>query len=379
MLTLSIAVFCTDSGNAFPFHAKIDATPGKQYRLGKQHGPWMIMVASFSDVAKEHRLSEGKGLSAQAAADELVYELRRKGLPAYTFSRDEQMDEVRTTDRQTGQLRHRHFVARKDEIVVLAGNYDISDGRKTAHAGKEVAQKTLKAVKKLWPDVLGEKPRRNPRNGLRTPPGLIQTVNGGLFRATPGRPGPLSGAFLTVNPLLSSEELKKRRRDPLLIHLNSDMEHTLLKNPGRYTLRIATFYGKSATQVATSKLAKLAQKFDGKIGNSLDDAGMNAWGLAENLRNAKSHGYPMDYEAYVYHDRYNSYVTVGSFDSPQDPRIHQLEQLFAAKIKRDPASGREMLSAEVFSIPRNPRPVQPLERSWMFDPSPQLVEVPQLR
>jgi hypothetical protein len=337
----------------------IEAVRNKKYRLTKQHGPWMIMVASFHEPPPERRI---KGLTPEQAADELVYELRSKGIPAYTFSQGDVVQQIDTTDRW-GRPKQQSILAQNDSVSVLAGNYP--------DAEDHVAQKTLAYVKKFHPKYL----RDVERSGT-----ILQKLrNGGIYRKTPGRSGPLSGAFLTVNPLLSPDELLKRKTDPLLVKLNSGAEFSLLDNPGKYTLVIASFYGKSKTQVGTSRFGDTERQFDEHIGNTLDQAATSAWQLANTLRRAQSYGYDQNFEAYVYHDRYHSIVTVGAFDSPDDPRIKALGHLFSAKVKTLPDTGKEALLAEVLTIPRQPLPNRPPEKSWMFDPNPRLIEVPRLR
>ena len=63
--------------------APIEAVRGKRYRITTRHGPWMIFVASLH------------GNTARGAADSLVYELRKLGIPAYTFSQAERTAGVR--------------------------------------------------------------------------------------------------------------------------------------------------------------------------------------------------------------------------------------------------------------------------------------------
>lgn len=335
-----------------PAFGKIEAVRGKRYTLGKQHGPWMIMVASFRDVEDDELRTEG--LSASEAADELVFELREKGIPAYVFEQKAAMGSINTFDR-TGRRSTRVFAAQHGMISVLAGNYATIDPKEKQ--GK-IAQKTLAFVKKMHPDVMDK---------------------GGRYRPTPGRPGPLSGAFLSVNPLLSPEEALERKSDPLIVQLNSGMEHSLLKCPGKYSLVIKTYSGKSVAKLADSSFADAVARFDANFSeSSLDDAAMSAWELTEAMRNATKLGYPTDYEAYVYHDRYNSMVTVGSFDSPNDPRIAELAELFRGKIKKNPSTGRDFLAAEIFTIPRNPPPNQLPKKSWVFDPKPRVMEVPRI-
>lgn len=57
----------------------------------------MIMVASFRNVPEDRR---EKGLSAEEAAAELVFELREKGIPAYTYSQGAVIEHISTVDRQ---------------------------------------------------------------------------------------------------------------------------------------------------------------------------------------------------------------------------------------------------------------------------------------
>jgi len=329
--------------------ARIEAVRGKSYKLGKQHGPWMIMVASFRNVDEEHRV---QGLSAAEAASELVYELRQKGIPAYVFEQRGEIAHVSTRDR-TGRPDRRIYAAKRGMISVLAGNYNSIDSeQKTGR----VAQKTLKYIKQLNPKIMEQ---------------------GGRYRPTPGRPSPLSGAFLTVNPMLSTNDILSRKSDPLLAKLNAGMEHSLLNNPGKYTLVVKSISGKSITKLADSSFADVISRFDSGFKNSLDDAAESAWELTQAMRNAKELGYSTNYEAYVFHDRFRSLVTVGSFDSPQDPRITQLARFFEGKIKQHPQTGKQFLAGELFTIPRKPQLNKP-HKSWVFDPQPQIMKVPRL-
>ena len=344
------------------FAAKIEAVRGKEYSLTKRHGPWMIMVASLKDVPEERRMASEGGLSAQEAADELVYDLRKRGIPAYTYSTRDEFEKIASRDRVSGDVRKVGYKKQQGRIVVMAGNYNLSELEEQKRNKQEkLAKDTLAYIKKLRPAV------------------LTDSKYGGLYRATPGRPGPLSKAFLTVNPLLSVEEIQRRKRDPLLIKLNSEMEHTLYKNPGKYTLAIASFYGTSAMHVSESKLSKLKSKLDMKAGESpLYDAGVNAWRLCEAMRKARSVGYDRNYEAYVFHDRNKSIVTVGSFDSPSDPRIAMLIRQFAAKQTTDRKTGANALAGEFFTIPRRPKPGMKPDAVWLFDPKPTVMKVPKL-
>ena len=333
--------------------AKIDAVKGRNYQITKRHGPWMILVATFHAPPRARR---GKGMTPQQAADELVYELRRKSIPAYAFSQKGAWGAVDTIDR-TGQQR-RSFAAYRGGVAVLAGNYGSPKDK--------LAQDTLKFIKRFHPsflkDIEGSQKAGNTS--------LLRTRRGGLFRATPGKPTPLAGAYLTANPLLSPEEMRRRKKDPLLLKLNSGSDVSLLKNRGKYSLIVASFYGKSVTGVNSGGFRRKFESF--KVGNSLDKAGREAWDLAKAIR--KHEGV----EAWVFHDHYKSVVTVGSFNSPRDPRIGQFKQKYGMKLTRDPRSGAQVRTAHWLTIPYQPRPNQPILRKWIFDPRPQLMPIPQL-
>lgn len=325
--------------------AKIEAVKGKRYLITKRHGPWMILVASFRDVpqtifevrkgrrvrVENERYRDGK--SALQAADDLVHELRRKGIPAYTYKQDPKVGRTQSIDRR-GRTERKVYKAVEDRICVFAGNYGgVKD---------KVAQKTLTYIKRLHPRAV---------------------KGGGVFYKTPGNAGPLAGAFLTFNPQLTSEEAKRRQRnrDPLLLKLNSGAEYNLTQNKGKYSLLVKTFYGKSTSGRHVAALSK-SKKF--KVSNQLAVAAEDAWLLTKVFR--ELHGI----EAYVYHDRYTSMVTVGSFDNPNDPRMVQMAKHLGGKMKKHPQTGRPYLGAEAIALPGR--------KTWSLDPYPRPIETPRL-
>ena len=346
LCTVALFAITFSSSSAF---AKVEAVKGKRYTLTKQHGPWMINVATFNYVPVERRTA---GLSPWEAADELVYELRKIGIPAYTYLMGQKMGELREFSADAAKGDEKKFIAQHEAIGVLAGNFGSMDDKN--------AKAILDYLKKDFePAFLNDK------------------KSGGIIAKTPGRPKPLSRAFMTVNPLMDADDVKRNSMDPLVKRLNSDMEYSLLKNKGKYTLRIATFEGNSVVQMSYQQGGKAQQHFDKMMGNGLDTAGDKAWELTEVLRSAKKFGYDRNYDAYIFHDRYKSVVTVGSFDSPSDPRIAQLAEEFRGKQRI--YEGNEVLTAEVFTIPKNLKPGVPPEKMWMFDVRPKLEEVPQAR
>lgn len=407
--------------------APIDADKTKEYKLTKRHGPWMIMVASFKEPPDVRRT---EGMTPKQAAHELVYELRKAGIPAYVYSQDaneviselkeegigayeSKPDEVRgrveTFDRQ-GRVRTREFSARQNTYCVLAGNYETND--ESTKSGK-LAKDTLEWIesKRFQPEFLTvldpdfEESRGAEKSSVR------KLKNGGILRLTPGKlrqgEGPLAGAFLTLNPLLSPDEVQAKKQDPLLVKLNTGGDLSLYNNQGKYTLVVASFYGKaSKAQVGMMGLANFREaQASFTPGESLDLAAQEAWTLATLIRQGyfvmneykyvknpdneldKGHwevdttkpARPQAFEAWIWHDRFKSVVTIGSFDRLDDPRIAQLQTAFGAKIKEHAQTRRPFLAAEQLTIPAVLKANQLPEKAWIFDPKPQLVEVPTLQ
>lgn len=307
--------------------AKIEAVQGKTYTLRKENGPWIIMVTSLWGE------TEQKYANAVKAADELVLELRKKGVPAYVYSQTSVKDHVQSFDRM-GREQKRVYASHHDMTGVVAGNYP--------SANDPVAQKTLKFIKNFRPKVLKI-------------PGIEPPA---------GSPGPLSKAFLTLNPMLSPEEIARKTRDPLLVHLNSGAENSLFENKGKYTLVVASFYG--ASQVKPRRFAEFDEKL--KSSANLDTAALESWQLMKTMRT-------QGLEAYIYHDRHRSIVTVGAFDSPNDPLIAKATNAFMAKEKINPETKQPVLLAESIQIPGGQNGEAPL-KSWTMDPYPELIEVP---
>lgn len=367
----------------------IDADPNREYKLTKRHGPWMIMVASFKAPPPERRTKDG--LTPRDAANKLVYELRKKGIPAYTYSQENVREEVETPDK-LGRVRRRVYRAQQENYCVLAGNYSSND--ETTKGGK-LAKDTLEWIENRFePEFLTvqdpnfERIRQIDQKAAQS--NVRQLASGGILRITPGKlrqgKGPLSGAFLTLNPLLTPEEIQARKRDPLLIKLNSGNDLSLLNNPGKYTLVVASFYGKSSkAQVGVMGQANFHDaERNFEVGDKLDLAAQEAWQLATMLRRGNFiidddpnvAPKPQAFEAWVWHDRFKSVVTVGSFNDLKDPRIAQYRKAFEAKIKEHAQTKKPFLAAEQLTIPAQLKGNQLPQKAWIFDPKPQLVEVP---
>ena len=342
---------------------KIEAKAGKVYKLTDKHGPWMIKVASLWEEPN-HR--------EEIVLNALVLKLRKAGIPAYIHRQKEEVEKFEMVDR-SGKPRQRSLTSQHSMVAVLAGNYEKPDDK--------VAKKTLAYIqKKFKAEVAVE------INGSKeTVPLVVRT------------------AFMTRNPLLPQEEVSPRVTDPLLLSLNSGIEHTLFENKGNFTLVVASFYGQSKIKQAEFSQFDKALEDEAKV--SLDRAARESWDLMMTLRKLK-------FPAYVYHDQFRSIVTIGEFKSANDPRIQELVERFRAKPDLDPKTGRPLFdnNGNPLYLPVNiqfdidelpvlvdrpnhaegaPRPVEngnygilKLKRKnrvgtgWMMDVAPELMAVP---
>lgn len=323
---------------------KLEANPDNAYPLTEDQGPWMIMAVTFS------------GEEADDQAKELVHELRsRFKLAAYTHEVD---FDYSNKSAQGRGARMKYRVDQIHEIAVLVGDYSSYDDA--------VAQKTLRKLKHAQPDCLdlqkrvkeGKKDSRS-LAALR----LAQQFVLDLAESDKKNKGPMGHAFITTNPLLSDDYFVPKGVDKLVEEMNSLVKFSLLDCPGRYTCKVATFTG---NVVIDQNLVKEIQN-GAEMPSRLEEAEVMANQLTIALRQK-------GYEAYQFHDRYSSIVTVGSFNSvgtplPDgrieiDPQLHAYMQTFGAE--------KQMLPGQAAPTVGQPKSIARIP----FDIQPMPVEVP---
>lgn len=292
----------------FPARAGVEADPGKDYRVAPEAGPWMICVASYM------------GDPAAKLAHDLVLEIRQRyQLPAYSFNRgaEERRKQQEELDRERQAQREylkkmgydpdiplrRRTVHIEDQYAVLVGGYPDID----------TARRMLDRVKKLPP------PEKVPQDLVATVPepggsGADPT----RLKVTPSPVNPFSTSFVVRNPTVPAER-HDEAPDPDLKKFNAGEPYSLLKCKKPWTLAVKQYQGAAIIQSQSAPTSAWDKIFGKSPGVQLDAAGQNAHLLAETLRK-------LNYEAYVLHTRYSSVVCVGSFDSPDDPRIKTLQE-----------------------------------------------------
>lgn len=302
---------------------QVDADPNKQYLLTERQGPWVIMAAVFS------------GEEAEEQADELVHELRATfKLKAYRYERDFDFSKAEVAPRvdQFGQpVKMKYRVKQMHEIAVVVGDF--------ASVDDPEAQKVLKKVRSIEPACLDTNQRaKQGKKQYRTLGEWHDNLNA-EFNKTRKVAGPMRRALIATNPLLPTDYFHPKGVDDLVRRMNAPVQYSLLKCPGRYTCKVATFGGaKEVNPKEIEEIQKKAKKFDSR----LEEAAAKAHEMTVALR-AKG------YEAWEFHDRYSSIVTVGSFGSLGTPRadgqtdynpeLCKLMETFSAPRKTIPGQG----------------------------------------
>lgn len=308
--------------------ARVDADPANDYRLTQEDGPWLVMAATFS------------GAGAEEQAHDLILEFRKKhNLPAYihemTFDYNEKSP-GRGLDQYGGPVKRRYKRDEVQEYAVLVGDFPSVDDPE--------AQQLLRRIKRMEPDALDPEQHGKTAQTLAQIRQLQSAMMEKLGKEQ--KRGPMGQAFLARNPLLPREYFVPKGVDPFVAKMNKGVEHSLLDCPGRYTVQVATFRGSTVLQTSaqTDESSGFQLPWKKREQDPLLEAAENAHLLTEELR---AHGW----EAYEFHDRTESYVTIGSFDQVgqklQDgqvtplPKVQKILETFGAiyDTPADPLSG----------------------------------------
>lgn len=321
---------------------RVESDPNQDYSITEENGPWTILAVTFI------------GEQAQGKARALVQELRsRYKLPAYThrvhFDYTGEVQGRGLDQFGSPQKMRYNRNAELDEIAVLVGDYPTVDDAD--------AQRTLEKLKYARPECLeGEGEASRPLAGLREVQRMLQERIGDEKKDR----GPLR-PFMTTNPLLPAEYFAPKGADNFVVQLNKEVEFSLLDCPGRYSIRVATFNG--VTTIDPKKIKNV--ETGGSMASRLAEAGEQAHDLTVALR-AKG------YEAYEYHDRQSSIVTVGSFDqlgtTQPDGRV---------QVNPDVTALLNVFTAQTGSAPGVPMTAKPKTVSGHpLDLQPMAIEVP---
>ena len=273
----------------------VETDPNNEYALTETKGPYLIYVTSFS------------GPTARQDAHTLVLEFRQSfKWNAYvhekTFTYDASK-EFKPEHNPYFKTKYKYLNSGSGtEYAVLIGNFLALEEKQ--------CEKTLAEVQKCTPESL---------------------KNTGKTTAM---------SFPLLNPMLPKDN-QRGYVDEFIESINSKRPYTLLRNPRRYTVQIATFKGQTKYEGTSVRQSGGMRVFEaGKKASELELGEQATITLCKALRE-------MGVEAYEFHDRYASIVTVGSFDQHSrkmpdgtvvpDPQIQQIIKQYQGKV--DVASG----------------------------------------
>jgi hypothetical protein len=272
------------------------------YAVTPQAGSWMICVASYL------------GESSAELAYQLCTYLRQKNQPAYVFNRgnaerkklQEELDQQQKAI--PGVPRRRKLAhPEEDQYAVLIGGFQDVDA----------ANKQLQKVRK-WdlPDIKikSGKPAFDTYD-------VYEKSKDKKFELKRYPVNPFHTAFVVPNPTIPQQRKPVAKVDPLWKTLNANEPRSLFKCPKKWTLAVKEFRGAYAIQTASS-----SNSFLEKIGlgehsaQRLDSAARMADDLCDLFRKQ------LHFKSYVLHTRYNSVVTIGEFDAPNDPALLRTQE-----------------------------------------------------
>ena len=321
--------------------APMPDVPIEPYLLTKACGPFMVVAYSF------------RGPEATHFAVALAKELREKEhLPAYVWNQKIQpgrsniRDVPPTADTHIigGEKAQGHF-RNFDEAAVLVGDCkSIDESMKLRHQ-----------VMKLHPASLDKVPHL-----------FAHRANEGLSRAT-----------ITTNPYRASQELypgnkafdpyaavvnfqaQRKPTDKLIKQMNA-CPHSVFNCPAPYTLVVADFSGESQTIAGDARFLPQGKN---RLVTAAEDAQKLADTLAKN-DDIKRAGY----EAYVFHDIRSSKVTLGGFQTADDPKAQALREMILRKV--------QVKSGKKVPVPDGKGGTKYVEDITFLTPSATLIEVP---
>ncbi len=298
LLALSCSTCWADPPSIFGMFRKKQPITNDALELKAEHGPWMILATTFA------------GEDAHDDATALANEIRTSmQLPCYIMEKTigsnqplvtreiEKTDEFGNQKRYQLEMKYANGSPTR-AFAVLVGEFTSTEDPRIAG--------TLESLRVAQPVCMQDE-GKDDASKVDDSNWLVQKYRSAFWSRTDRNHenGPLGAAFVTRNPMLPDDFFQAPRVDSFVESLNREkfINYSLLDCPGSFTVRVASFRGQEATDFGNgTQVSKLSEKPD-----SLDKAGMQAHTMTESLRKR-------GVEAYEFHDRFGSYVMIGSFD-----------------------------------------------------------------
>ena len=379
--SLGIVIICgaslfADPPSVFQFLKRdhVEAKAGHEYKLTADNGPWLIFAHVFDDA------------DAQAKANALALELRQRyRLNAYIHSA--KFDFTKTVEGSgfddKGQPKKMRYQDDRliDSFAVVVGDFSSIDSPDI-----EEAKKTLKYA---HPQTLGGD--GDPRTTtFDTASKWISGFRYGNRQKEKDGDGPKRGPmriFVTKNPLLPTDYFQPPKVDDFIRKLNKEVEYALLDCPGRFTVKVATFRGNDGVALGKDAEKMMKEELSDGLARAAEMANLAVVALRKE-----------GVEAYEYHDRTSSIVTIGGFESigqndeqgqfQYNPAIVPIINLFSAQNMTQTQYGTVPVAKTLLDVvPAShlPELTKGTNREKMnavrkyaipFDPQPKVIAVP---
>jgi hypothetical protein len=233
----------------------------------------------------------------------------------------------------------------RDQVAVLIGGFQTEDE----------AVKALAVVKK-WP-IPGSDKRWLLDGAAIT------------YKDKDGKPviekdylNPYAHAMVVQNPTVQKQLSNGPvPLDPFIVKLNDGRPYSLLKTTKKWTLAVKSFSA-PVHYVSKDEDASMVRRIGfSKDAEVLKAGAEQAEALAKALREMKGRGgEPLNLEAYVLHTRTASLVTVGQYDSPNDPELLEKQRILNSltfNLSRDDkgqqitGTGQKLFGDQILPVP----------------------------
>lgn len=281
-------------------------------------GQWMICLISYS------------GNESPAMARKMVVEMRstyRLNAFIFNYGQEEKRREYERVraeiDRQINVFKQNNVSLDQplrvphqrieDQVAVLVGGYPT----------EEAAKRMLDKMKDFKPPSPDKVHMHTKFGGLTDPNDPSRITTGEHVYVNP-----FKRAFLVSNPTTKVERPKEWDQLDIAVlrKMNADEDFSLLKCKKPITLAVKHFRTPTVVQPKSSTGQFLESLGLGnKTNERTDAAAESAHNLAELLRKSKL-------DAYVLHTKFLSVVTVGGYESHDDPALRATQNLFVTRL-----------------------------------------------
>ncbi|MBX9679395.1 MAG: hypothetical protein K2X38_11585 [Gemmataceae bacterium] len=333
-----------DPSSRYSLAPQEKADPNQDIQVMPQLGPWMICITTYSgqeapQMARDLAMELRNGYKTGAYVFNHGAEERRKEYLRVKAIVDKQKEYLAKNNLPSDYPIRVRYMRIEEQCAVMVGGFP----------SEEAARRGLEAVRKLTPPD-PNKVKLDKKNISVTDPQpkdlQANTALSGPLQTTPVYSdyiNPFHRAFICRNPAIKHQEQVQEQKWDLvsLRRFNSGESFCLLECKKPLTLVVKQFQTPHVVEGREKKESVLDAIGLGK-GDRIDSAAHSAHNLAELLRKAKL-------ESYVLHTKYTSIVTVGGYDSLEDPNLRAMQNLLETRLRQQ---------LEVVQLMPKPMPMQ---------------------